>query len=386
MPNDRVSWCRSAAAARRFLVRTMLLVGIALPVAAHVPGDADTTLLDSAPFAGRSLPSPDELVAIPPELDQRLAQEVVAASAPGRARLTRLFDFVTRADGLGVRYNPGANRSVAGTWRARDGNCVSLALFFAVLAERAGLSVAAQESRVPLDLTTRAERVIELGHAAAVIRIDGVDYEVDLTGNQRIDGFGNRRIDLVRLEAEFYNNVAVRALAGGDAATASAALTTALTLDPAFDGAHNTLGVIALARHDHAAARSAFDAALALAPDNVEALANRIALADADGDAIARTDAQQRLARLRRQDPAYHFLVGAHALAEQRYADALPELTRAARLLPHTPAIYDSLAATYLGLHDASRAAWAARRAERLRSEEQRRYLVAPEDRSANGK
>lgn len=386
MPHDIASATGRASGARLLVAQVLVLLGTALPVAAHVPGDSGTARLDPAPLAGRTVPSPVELVAVPAELDLQLAREVVATSTPGRERLTRLFDFVTGADGLGIRYNPAANRTVAETWRERDGNCVSLALFFAVLAERSGLTVAAQESRVPLDLTTRAERVIELGHAAAVVRIDGADYEVDLTGNQRVDGFGNRRIDLVRLEAEFYNNVAVRALASGDSATASAALASALALDPAFDGAHNTLGVIALNRHDHAAARRAFDAALALAPDNVEALANRIALADAEGDATARADYQQRLTRLRRQDPAYHFLVGAHALAEQRYADALPELNRAARMLPHTPAIYDSLAATYLGLHDGSRAAWAARRAERLRGEEQRRYLVAPVGSQANEK
>lgn len=385
MPSSPVVPPCSTGLVRRRATLMALLLGVTVSAAAHVTEDAGSAPIDPLPLAARAIPSPADLVAIPPELDLRLSHEVVAASAPGRARLIRLFDFVTRADGLGIRYNPAGNRTVAETWRERDGNCVSLALFFAVLARRVGLDVAAQESRVPLDLTTRAERVIELGHAAALVRIDGADYAVDLSGNQRIDGFGNRRIDFVRLEAEFYNNLAVRALAAGEAATAGDALDVALSLDPGFDGARNTRGVIALGHHDHATAQREFEAALALAPDNVEALANRIALADADGDAATSADYRSRLARLRRQDPAYHFLLGSHALAEQRYADALPALNRAARLLPRTPAVYDSLAATYLGLHDARRAAWAARRAEQLRGEEQRRILVTPVERPEAG-
>ena len=101
----------------------------AAPVAPDAPVAATAPGIDPAP----AVPTPEQVMALPPPLAQALRTQVVDRTPRGMARLERLVAFMYEPDGLGIQYRHDANHTVAETWATREANCLSFTLLFVVI-------------------------------------------------------------------------------------------------------------------------------------------------------------------------------------------------------------------------------------------------------------
>src|SRR5207342_3707986 len=122
------------------------MYALLLAVALTLPAPAGD--MPAAPTTPTTVPvpaAPEAVMALPPQLRQRLHDEVLAKPSAPQERLDRLAHFMLDADGLGIAYQESATYSVEQTYATRTANCLSFTMLFVVLAREAGLDVQPQE-------------------------------------------------------------------------------------------------------------------------------------------------------------------------------------------------------------------------------------------------
>lgn len=284
-------------------------------------------------------PTPDEVMRIPPDLSERLDEQVVQRSANLETRLKLLVNFMFSTDGLAFEYDGPPTRSVADTYENRKGNCLSFTLLFIALARQAGLNVHAREVHAPLAWRREDNTVFSIGHINAGVRIPNqfvtVDFEPDLFLAHRLaNAPRSRNVSDERALAHFYNNRGAELLADGELAEARAHLERALRLEPDFAPALNSLGVLERRTGNLEEAERLFLAVLERDAKNTDILLNLIGLYRSTGDQSALETYQARLNRIRPRDPYFQYEmgrvfedIGDYDSARRHYARAIRRLS-----------------------------------------------------------
>lgn len=186
---------------------------------------------------------------------------------------------------FGFRYDPDLTRTAAETFATRSGNCLSIALMTASLAEMIGLEVEFQSVQVP-------ETQITANDAPDLLRVVGhVNLRVSERSSSRIRhwttidflvpengaAYRVRPVDRSRVVALYFNNKAVDALVDGDHARAYWWVRASLRADPGSSVALNTLGVVWMRLGESVRAQAAFAQAVFLDPTDRSAAANLLA-------------------------------------------------------------------------------------------------------------
>lgn len=335
------------------------------------------------PEAPVTPPTPEQIMAIPPALKQRVREEVITPSLSPEQRLHRLVELVfqPRATDANasldppLRYDTAATLTVAEAWAQRRANCLSFTLLFVALAREAGIDAEVQEVGRVVSWYQEQGVVYNAGHVNVGLRVNGRSATLDLDQNVLYDRRGPRPVSDRRALAHFYNNRGAELLAAGQAAAARAHFRMALEQEGRFAPAWNNLGVLETRLGDTTAALAAFDKALAIAPDLPSALSNASALYLRIGDTqrAARLDA--RLRREYQHDPFYQFMQGVDAERRADYPAAIHYYRHAVRLYASAHQFHFGLARAYSLSGDNRRALRELERARALGGSDSQRAI-----------
>lgn len=302
------------------------------------------------------LPAPEQIMAVPPDLQALLEARVLRRAHSRQKRLELLVDFVFDPDGLGLQYDLAATRTVEETFRSRAGNCLSFTLLFVALARQAGLYANVQEVGQVLVWYQEGDLTYDAGHVNARLRLGAEERTIDFDTNVLLARAGPKRISDRRALAHFYNNLGSDRLAAGDHVAATAALERALDLAPDFAPAWNNLGVLHARDGRADEAERAYLASLKLDRSNAPSLSNLVNLYERAGDSRQAQHYLHRLERARRADPFHQFMLAVHAEQRGDYHEAVSRYRRAIRLDGEAHPFHFGLARAYFLLGDTRRA------------------------------
>lgn len=327
-----------------------------------------TTPDGGADIAPASLPvaSPSAVATLPPELRQRLHDEVLSVPAAPQQRLEQVLHFMFDADALGITYDEGATYSVEQTYALRRANCLSFTLMFLALAREAGLDVQAQEIENTLSWRQQENTIYRTNHINAGVRIQGRHFNVDTSGDTLIAADRPIVIGEQRLLAHYYNNLAMEQLAKGNAATGLQLMQVALASDAGYAPLWSNTGVLHVHEGNFAAAEQAYLKALSLDPEEDGALFNMVSLSRRTGDVDREAEYRRRLTRVQQKDPLHHFMLAMDYERNGDYAQAITHYRRAIRLHAGEHRFYSALARAYLKAGNPRRAGKALKRAQSL--------------------
>jgi Flp pilus assembly protein TadD len=304
---------------------------------------------------------------MPPELRQRLRDEVLSAPAPGqRQRLEQLLHFMLDANALGIAYDENATNSIAQTYATRKANCLSFTLLFLAMAREAGFEGRGQEIRNTLSWHQQEGTIYRNNHVNAGVLVAGRTLTVDTSGDRIITGERPVVISEQRLLAHYYNNLAMEQLALGDISAGLQLMDAALAQAPDYAPLWSNAGVLHMRNQDIAAAERSYLKALKLDPEEGGALFNMVSLAHRQGDAGREAEFRRRLSRVEQKDPLHHFMLAMDYERNGNYAKAITHYQRAIRLFPGEHRFYSALAQVYLKAGEPKRAGKALLRAQAL--------------------
>ena len=318
------------------MIAWILAATLALPVSVAVP--------ETAP------PTPEQVMAVPPQLQAQLQAEVIGPARGDLDRLQRLVRFMDDDErGLGLQYREDATYTVAEAYLSRQANCVTYTLVFLALAHLAGLEAYPQEIEEILSWQQLGDIVYRGNHVNVRARVGRQHYLVDVGSDSVVGRHPAKRITMQR-------------------ALAHAGI--ALELDPDYPTTWSNTGVLRLRSGDKSGAERAYLTALRLDPDNASALFNLVGLYQRSGDRGREAPLRKRLEKVERSDPFHHFLL---AVENEKRGDggrAVKHYLRAIRLHGDEHQFYSGLARAYLLDGDPRRARHALKRALSLVKDE----------------
>jgi Tetratricopeptide repeat len=336
----------SAARARVLLRRASpLLGGVALALlaacASAPPPALPQALLADAFFDAPATP-PDvaALMAVSPAMREFLRHQVRARhheQGPAWA----LLDALNQHGHMRLAYDAHHTRNAAQAFDDGRGNCLSLMVMAAALAQEMGLSVTFYSAQTEHSWSRDARLLITAGHVnlglgAPLSTPRGMRHEllVDFLPPSQIQGLALKPIDLGTVEAMYMNNRAVEALRDGAPDEAYAWARATLLRHGALPQALNTLGVVYQRRGLLPQAEQVYAYLLAqdrpALPSHRHAMANQAQVLQALGRDAEAQALLQRLARLEAPTPYQQFdrgrnawLQGDFALARELFAQQL---------------------------------------------------------------
>lgn len=314
-------------------------------------------------------PAIEEVMALPSELVQRVADQVVAPSRSDPQRLQRLVDVMFGADGLGMQYQDDATSTVEHAYLTRKANCLTFTLLFIALAREAGLDAYAQEIDETLAWHQQDSTIYRTNHVNAGIRVATRRYTVDVGSDSLIARHPPKRVSDQRLLSHFYNNRAADLMEERALGDAARYMHIALQLDPGYANSWSNQGVLLLRQGELTKARLAYRRALAIEPSHPAALFNMLALAQLTGAASDEAEYRGRLERVQARDPFHHFLLATDHEHHGRHALAVTHYRRAIHLHGREHRFHFGLARAYLQLGELQLAERSLRRAQALGGE-----------------
>ncbi|WP_226468562.1 transglutaminase-like domain-containing protein [Luteimonas panaciterrae] len=317
-----------------------------------------------------SVPSPQQIIVIPPELRAQLRQNVINKSYSRERRMKLLVDYIFSKQGLGLEYDSSVTRTIEQTFRDRKGNCMSFTLLFVTLAREAGVSAYVQEVGQALSWYQEENTLYNAGHVNVGIQLGTDQGTVDLDRNILLARGGPKRISDKRALAHFYNNRGSELMQDGYIVAAKAHFDAALAQDPGFAPAWNNLGVLRMRNHQPGLAERDYLAALQRDASYAPALSNMVNLYRFTGDEAKVDTYMHRLRRAQLGDPFYQFLQADQAEKRGDYAVAATHYRRAIRLYDKVHQFHFGLARVYFLSGDMERARRELSRALALSSED----------------
>lgn len=316
------------------------------------------------------LPSPEQILAIPPGLQAMLQERVIGPGSSREQRLDRLVHLIFDEDAMHLEYDPYATHTLTETWQTHRANCLSFTLLFVSLARAAGIEAHVQEVAQVVTWNVDQGVIYSIGHVNAGLFFNGRNAVVDLDRNVLYDRYGPRPISDQRALAHFYNNRGAHHMAEGEPAQARAYLQAALRLAPEFTAGWNNLGVLDTREGHLDQARRDYETALRLQPRHAAALSNATALYRRLGEQRLAMQLARRLEKVQQADPFAQFRLGNEAEQRHDYAQAIQYYQHAVRLYGTAHQFHFGLARAYFLAGDTRRASAEMQRARDLAGED----------------
>jgi Flp pilus assembly protein TadD len=321
-----------------------------------------------APMPAEAPPPPEatQIMALPPELRARLHEAVIDGSPSRAQRFERLVDFMFDPSGLGMSYQDEPTPTVAEAYATRKANCLGFTLLFLALAEAAGLDAWPQEIRETLSWRQQEGTIYRASHVNAGVRVGPRSFTVDVARDAIVARYEPERISRKRLIAHYHNNLAIESLSRGEVGLALEHMQRVLELDPENPTHWTNAGVLHLRAGDKIAAEAAYRKALQINPREAGALFNMVSLSQRNADLRQEREYRQRLARVQKTDPFYHFLLGVDYERNGDFEQAIGHYQRAILWHRDEHRFFAALARAYLLSGDTERASKALARAHAL--------------------
>lgn len=305
------------------------------------------------------------------EVPFRLEEDVVAAvegrlspAGSERRRTDEVLDFIFGY--LDLQYSLTPTRDASGTFRSREGNCLSFVNLFVGIARHQRLNPFYVEVKDYQRWNYKDGVVVSRGHIVAGINVDGELATYDFLPYRPKSYRDFQPIDDLTAMAHYYNNLGAEDLMEGNIDRAEERLTIANRLAPAFEKALNNLGIIHLRRGDPGKAVELYERELAKHADNVAFMTN---LVRAYQELGREADAQQLLVKLEginEGNPFFYVYRGEWALGQGDAAKALEYMRQALRIDSEVPEVHVGLVKVYIALGELEKARYHVERALRL--------------------
>jgi Tfp pilus assembly protein PilF len=235
-----------------------------------------------------------------------------------------LVTALTQPEWLQLRYDASMTRTAAQAFDSRSGNCLSLVILTAALANELGLQVHFQEvvtdelwSRQAGMYVTSGHVNVTLGRAQNGLR--GYDsassLTIDFLPPAQAQALPAKPLAERTVLAMFMNNRAAEAIAQEDLDQAYAWARAAIKQDPGFLSAYNTLAVVYLRHADALAAELSLRYLLGLMPTHIQAMNNLVLALRAQGRLAEAEATANDLRRREKVAPFEFFNLGLAALA-----------------------------------------------------------------------
>lgn len=273
-------------------------------------------------------PSTETIFKANDEMRQFIAKEIVTqirASSHQRALFNALY---TKAQ-LKLEYDSSFTRNASETFSARSGNCLSLVIMTAALAKEMGLNVSYQSVVVPEMWSRSGALYFNVGHVNIVLGKRHFDdhshfdknYQMTIDFYPPEETAGQRTTEITEstIVAMYFNNRAAESITEGKLDNAYQWAKAAITADPSFAAAYNTLAVIYLRHNDAAYAYGALTLALQLDANNKVAMSNMVQAMEETNRIAEAAQMKERLAAIQPFPPFHFFKLGLRAMEEQDY-------------------------------------------------------------------
>jgi Tfp pilus assembly protein PilF len=348
-----------------------LLMSLLLAACASAPRPAPpapSQLFSDAGFAPASEAiGADDLFALSPAMRAHLGSAPFRSQLRDKGVAQGLVDALYRKGELKLEYDAAMTRNAAQTFEARSGNCMSLVIMTAAFAKELGLDVYYQSvvvedtwrrsgnlylssSHVNLSLSKpKLQNLRTVDVAEQVLTIDFLPA-ADMTG------YRTHPLDEDAIVAMYMNNRAVEALAQGRVDDAYWWARAAVTKNPAFVVAYNTMGVIYRRHGDLQQAERSFRLALEREPENLSVMQNLAPLLATLGKTEESQALERRLAAIEPNPPFHFFNLGMKAMERQDYPAAKALFAREVQRAPYYDEFHFWLGIAMLRLGESSRA------------------------------
>jgi Flp pilus assembly protein TadD len=283
---------------------------------------------------------------------------------PRRGLVHALYD----TNQLKLHYDSSMTRNAAQAFDARAGNCLSLVIMTAAFAKELGLPV--RYHSVYTDATwsrsgdiyfasthvnvTLGNRIVD---SARISSDDRDETTVDFLPAEDLRSQRWHEIDEATIVAMYLNNRAAEALAQGQLDNAYWWARAAITEDPKFLEAVNTLGVIYLRHGNAREAENVFRDVLDAEPENASALSNIALVYRNEGRLDESAAALRRLAQIEPYPPLHYFNLGLAALRQGDFKGARDLFRKELRRSAYYHEVHFGLALAYYGLGNVRSAA-----------------------------
>lgn len=296
-------------------------------------------------------------VGVPFELDAELSSYLATRLRPSGGEIRRaadITDFVFYDLDLQYRLRP--TRDAVGTFRTREGNCLSFVNLFVGIARSNRLNAFYVEVVDAQRWSHAQGSVLSQGHIVAGMNVDGKLRTYDFLPYAAKSYRDFQPIDDLTAAAHYYNNLSAEALLAGDLAAATALAETATAIAPQFPKAINNLGVCHARAGRAAEAERVYAGGLELAPEDPALLTNLLRLYQQTGQQEKAAPLLARLEGLKVANPFFYVYLGEEALARGDARRALELMAEALRRESELPEVHVGLAEAYVALGDLDRA------------------------------
>ncbi len=335
-------------------VLLLLLLGLLAACATpKAPPPEVHQLVADERFAAFAEPNVQELFAVSPGMRHFLSQDLRKA-ARDHGMALGLFRALTDRGHLRIDCDASYTRTAAQAFEARAGNCLSLVLLTAALAQELGLSVHYQWVEVP-EIWTRSDQFTLLnGHVNLSLSQAPRSLTTREMGRLTIDfaGIEEPRLSRVRpldqntLVAMFFNNRAVELMEAGAMGEAHASLRAALRSDAAYINSYNTLAVLYRRLGEHGHAEALLQQLHQTDPTNHHVAANLALVWREQGRVVE----AERLEASQPAPPFADFDRGMVLAGQARWSEALAAFKRQQRLAPDFHGLHFQLARMHVQL------------------------------------
>ena len=271
-----------------------------------------------------------------------------------------LANYIDAENG-GFEYRDYRTRTAAQTYGDRAGNCMSLVLLTAALADVVGVDVEFQDIEVPPVWDKQGNFYLINGHVNLRLiprtRSDRIfvskrAIQIDFLPERAVRGYNKIRVDKQTVLAMFYNNVAAESLVLGDYDRAYGLLKLGLQQKADYVPALNTLAVLYRYKGLEQQAEILYKLALSVSDHNMNALYNYAILLGSQGrlDEWAKIHKILELDRI--ANPYYYYDMAQQAYFEREYQDALLWYKRAVDKADYRHEFYFGLSRAYWATGD----------------------------------
>jgi tetratricopeptide (TPR) repeat protein len=308
-----------------------VLIAILLSGCASAPPPAQPQLfrdqLFDPPAAGIG---PEQIFALTPEMKQ-YARALTRSDEHHQIQRT-LFDALYKKDQLKIDYDSTMTRNAAETFAARRGNCLSLLIMTAALANEMNMVVQYQSVSTQETWSRSGRLYFASGHVNLVLgkprKNDMRSYDsselmvIDFEPPEETKNLVVEPISEKRVIAMYMNNRAAEALVSAQLNDAYWWARKAIEADPVFFGSYNTLAIVYQHHGNLPEAEAVLRYAQLLQPNSTIAMSNMLHLLEDMGRTQEADALRVRLAQLEPNPPFHYFNLGQKAMQEGDYRKA----------------------------------------------------------------
>ncbi|QFU21512.1 hypothetical protein FM038_004685 [Shewanella eurypsychrophilus] len=313
------------------------------------------------------LPAAENLLFLPDTARKEIKNQFRRDTALSSNRILAhewLASYIDAENG-GFEYRDNTTRTAGETYSDRAGNCMSLVLLTAAIADEIGVDVEFQDIEVPPVWDKQGNFYLINGHVnlkllprttTDTVFVSRRAIQVDFLPERAVRAYSKIKVDKQTVLAMYYNNVAAESLVIGEYDRAYGLLKLGIAQKPDYVPALNTLAVLYRYKGLDQQAEILYKLALDVSANNMNALYNYAILLGSQGRLEEWAEIHKVLELDRIGNPYYYYDMAQQAYFDREYQDALLWYKRAVDKADYRHEFYFGLSRAYWATGDERRA------------------------------